>query len=69
MLPLDEIDYEMESEDELQEIMGEDANSENVSLDSDELRKDAYGNDLELVNEGWIVYDDYISDSDNDTII
>ena len=59
----------MDSEDELAELIGEDANSENESYDSDalELERDAKGNDLELVNEGWIVDDDFVSDS-SDTI-
>ena len=61
----------MDSEDELQELMGEDANSENDSYGSEfaELQKDAKGNDLELVNEGWIVYDDYVSDSSDNISI
>ena len=58
--------YELDSEDELEELMGIDAANEEDDYDSEYSRVpaiDGTGNDLELVNEGWLVPDDYVSDS------
>ena len=66
------INYELDSEDELQELMGDDANSDdNDEYDSEfsrGLELDGKGNDLECVNEGWLVPDDYFSDSDDSEV-
>jgi len=60
--------YEQDSEDELEELLGHDANSQ---IDAEEEEYDSEyprgwqltgsGDDLELVNEGWLVPDDYLS--------
>ena len=62
----------MDSEEELQELLGEDMNSDGEEGDYDSetgeyynlAKLDAKGNDMDLINEGWIVDDDYISDSE-----
>ena len=68
----DTINYDMDSEEELQELLGEDMNSDGEEGDYDSetgeyynlAKLDAKGNDMDLINEGWIVDDDYISDSE-----
>ena len=68
----DTINYDMDSEEELQELLGEDMNSDGEEGDYDSetgeyynlAQLDAKGNDIDLINEGWIVDDDYISDSE-----
>ena len=56
----------MDSEDELQELLGEDAEDDWESDDSEaeEMLRfmDGKGNDLDLINDGFIVPDDYFSD-------
>ena len=65
------VNYDLDSEDELQELLGEGMDSDWDSEDSEarELQRDMLmdgkGNDLELINAGFIVPDDYFSDSDD----
>ena len=65
----DQINYDLDSEDELEELMGhdadDDAEDDEEDYDSECPRGalDGKGDDLELVNEGWILPDDYVSDS------
>ena len=67
-----EINYEIDSEDELQELMGENAESsggEDDDSESREFRRDNKGNDLDLVEDGWIVDSDDYSDSSNNSSV
>ena len=67
---VDEINYELDSQDELQELMGEDADSWEDEYDSEcgPVRIDGKGDNQDLVDEGWIVPNDYISDSSDSDV-
>ena len=52
-----DINYELDSEDELEERLGEDADSQD-SDDSDFFSQNPKEDDHDLVDEGWIVPDD-----------
>ena len=65
------INYELDSEDELAELLGDDVSNDGDDYDSEYSRGpelDGKGDDLECVNEGWLVPDDYISDSDSSNV-
>ena len=57
-----DVNYDLDSEDELEERLGENADSEDADdVNSEDPRND----DRDLIEEGWLVPDDYISDNDS----
>ena len=66
-----QINYDLDSEDELQELLGEEADSQDEDDYDSECQPgdcDGRGNDLELVTQGFIVPDDYVSDSSDSDV-
>ena len=57
-----DVNYDLDSEDELEERLGENADSEDAD---DSNSEDPRNDDRDLINEGWLVPDDYVSDDDS----
>ena len=50
--------------------MDSDSNGDDFDSEMGEpIKRDTLGNDIDLIEEGWIVPDDYISDSDNESSV
>ena len=62
------INYKLDSDDELNELLAEyiDHDESNEACGSDEDYLDEKGNDLELMEEGFIQYDDFLSGDEFD---